>query len=91
TLSLLKGASYAFQLMDREEPNTIYVAKNKSPLLIGLGEDCNVVCSDSLAMLNVTHDFLELDDGDFVTVKPDSVTIENKDGEVATDRQPFHV
>ncbi|CAI2576812.1 Glutamine--fructose-6-phosphate aminotransferase [isomerizing] [Apilactobacillus kunkeei] len=91
TLSLLKGASYAFQLMDREEPNTIYVAKNKSPLLIGLGEDCNVVCSDSLAMLNVTHDFLELDDGDFVTVKPDSVTIENKDGEVVTDRQPFHV
>ncbi len=90
-LSKLKGSSYAFQLMDREEPDTIYVAKNKSPLLIGLGEDCNVVCSDSLAMLNITHDFLELDDGDFVTVKPDSVEIEDKDGNAVNDRKPFHV
>jgi glutamine---fructose-6-phosphate transaminase (isomerizing) len=89
-LSKLKGSSYAFQLMDRQEPDTIYVAKNKSPLLIGLGQGYNVVCSDSLAMLNETHDFLELNDGDFVTVKPDSVTIEDKDGNVITDREPFH-
>lgn len=90
-LSKLKGSSYAFQLMDRQEPDTIYVAKNKSPLLIGLGKNCNVVCSDSLAMLNETHDFLELNDGDFVTVKPDSVEIEDKDGNSVTDRKPFHV
>ncbi|TPR24268.1 glutamine--fructose-6-phosphate transaminase (isomerizing) [Apilactobacillus micheneri] len=92
TLSLLdKGSSYAFQLMDREEPDTIYVAKDKSPLLIGIGDGCNVVCSDSLAMLNVTHEFLELNDGDFVTVKPDSIDIQDKDGNKVTDRKPFHV
>ncbi|WP_105957096.1 glutamine--fructose-6-phosphate transaminase (isomerizing) [Apilactobacillus quenuiae] len=91
-LSLLdKGSSYAFQLMDREEPNTIYVAKDKSPLLIGIGDGFNVVCSDSLAMLNETHDFLELNDGDFVTVKPNSIDIQDKDGNEVTDRKPFHV
>lgn len=92
TLSLLdKGSSYAFQLMDRKEPDTIYVAKDKSPLLIGIGDGCNVVCSDSLAMLNVTHEFLELNDGDFVTVKPDSIDIQDKDGNKVTDRKSFHV
>ena len=32
TLSLLKDSSYAFVLMDREMPDTLFVAKNKSPL-----------------------------------------------------------
>ncbi|MEJ6400288.1 glutamine--fructose-6-phosphate transaminase (isomerizing) [Nicoliella lavandulae] len=91
TLSLLKdGASYAFLLMDREQPDTLYVAKNKSPLLIGLADGFNVVCSDSVAMLNVTHDFLELKDGEVVTVKPNSVDIEDRDGN-HIERKPFHV
>ncbi|KRM57191.1 glutamine--fructose-6-phosphate transaminase (isomerizing) [Secundilactobacillus malefermentans] len=89
-LGYLKGSSYGFLLMDREEPETLYVAKNKSPLLIGLADGYNVVCSDSLAMLNETHDFLELMDGEVVTVKPDEVIIENKDGE-KVERKPFHV
>ncbi|GAF37096.1 glucosamine-fructose-6-phosphate aminotransferase [Lentilactobacillus farraginis DSM 18382 = JCM 14108] len=77
TLGLLKGSSYAFLLIDSTDPETLYVAKNKSPLLIGLGDGCNVVCSDAPAMLNVTHDFLELHDGEVVTVKPDTVEIED--------------
>lgn len=88
-ISLMQG-SYGFMLMDREQPDTLFVAKNKSPLLVGVGKDCNVVCSDSLAMLDVTHDFLELKDGEVVTVKPDSVTIEDQDGNVVN-RDTFHV
>ena len=38
-ISLLKDSSYAFVLMDRQLPETLFVAKNKSPLLIGVGED----------------------------------------------------
>ena len=37
--------------MDRNEPERMYVAKQKSPLLIGVGEDFNVVTSDAVAML----------------------------------------
>ena len=47
---LLKG-SYAIALFDHENKETIYVAKNKSPLLVGLGDNFNVVASDAMAML----------------------------------------
>lgn len=89
-LTLLKGSSYGFLLMDREDPDTLYVAKNKSPLLVGVGDGFNVVCSDALAMLRETHDFLELMDGEVVTIKPNSIKIEDKDGN-QVERDTFHV
>lgn len=90
TLGLLGHSSYGFLLMDKEDPDTLYVAKNKSPLLIGVGEGFNVVCSDSLAMLDQTKDFLELHDGEIVVVKPDEIKITNQAGE-PVERKPFHV
>lgn len=91
SISLLKkGSSYAFLLIDSNDPDTLYVAKNKSPLLVGLGEGCNVVCSDALAMINVTHEFLELKDGEVVTIKPQSVEIIDQAGN-QVDRDSFHV
>ncbi|WP_413627513.1 glutamine--fructose-6-phosphate transaminase (isomerizing) [Fructilactobacillus vespulae] len=90
TISLLKNASYAFLLMDKEDPETLYVAKNKSPLLIGLGDHCNVVCSDSIAMLDVTNTFMEIQDGDVCIVKPDSVQVYDQAGELS-ERKHFEV
>lgn len=91
TISVLdESSSYAFLLMDREDPETLYVAKSKSPLLIGVGEGFNAVCSDSMAMLKETHEFIELTDGDVVVVKPDSIEIEDKNGK-KIERKPFHV
>ena len=90
TLSLLGHSSYGFLLMDKEDPDTLYVAKNKSPLLIGVGDGFNVVCSDSLAMLDQTKDFLELHDGEIVVVKPDEIKITDQAGD-AVQRQTFHV
>ncbi|OAH52614.1 MULTISPECIES: glutamine--fructose-6-phosphate transaminase (isomerizing) [Bacillaceae] len=81
TLSLLKG-SYALALLDKEDDSTIYVAKNKSPLLVGLGENYNVVASDAMAMLQVTDQFVELMDKEMVLVTSDSVTIKNTNGEI---------
>ena len=48
--------------------NVIYVAKNKSPLLVGVGEDFNVVASDAMAMLQVTDQFVEIMDKEIVLV-----------------------
>lgn len=91
TISVLdESSSYAFLLMDREDPETLYVAKSKSPLLIGVGEGFNAVCSDSMAMLKETHEFIELTDGDVVVVKPDSIEIEDKNGK-KIEREPFYV
>ncbi|WP_110926529.1 glutamine--fructose-6-phosphate transaminase (isomerizing) [Bacillus massiliglaciei] len=80
TLTLLKG-SYALSLLDKENTEVIFVAKNKSPLLIGVGSDFNVVASDAMAMLQVTDQFLELMDKEMVIVTQDKVTIKTLDGE----------
>jgi len=90
TLGLLGRSSYGFLLMDKEDPDTLYVAKNKSPLLIGVGKGFNVVCSDSLAMLDQTKDYMELHDGEIVVVKPDEIKITNQQGQ-SVERDTFHV
>jgi len=90
TLGLLGHSSYGFLLMDKEDPDTLYVAKNKSPLLIGVGKGFNVVCSDSLAMLDQTKDYLELHDGEIVVVKPNEIKITDQEGH-AVERKTFHV
>ena len=72
--------SYAFGLIDKNDRETIYVGKNKSPLLIGLGEGFNVVCSDAMAMLEQTNQFVEINDGEMVIVTKDHVEIEDAAG-----------
>ncbi|MEP9408684.1 glutamine--fructose-6-phosphate transaminase (isomerizing) [Peribacillus frigoritolerans] len=80
TLTLLEG-SYAIALLDAENDETILVAKNKSPLLIGVGKDFNVVASDAMAMLQVTDQFLELMDKEMVIVTNEKVTIKDLSNE----------
>jgi glutamine---fructose-6-phosphate transaminase (isomerizing) len=87
TLSLLKG-SYAIALLDETDPEKIYVGKNKSPLLVGLGEGVNVVASDAMAVLNITNEFVELMDKEIVIVTRDAVTIKNLAG-VTIARESF--
>lgn len=90
-ISLLDvNSAYGFLLMDRNEPERMYVAKQKSPLLIGVGEDFNVVTSDAVAMLDQTHDFIELHDGEIAIIDPDNVRLFGTDG-VETSREPFHL
>ncbi len=86
-LTLLHG-SYALALLDAEDNETIYVAKNKSPLLVGLGNGFNVVASDAMAMLQVTDQFVELMDKEIVIVKKEEIIIQNLDGEVMN-RKPY--
>ncbi|MEH7340750.1 glutamine--fructose-6-phosphate transaminase (isomerizing) [Priestia megaterium] len=87
TVSLLHG-SYALALVDNKDKNTIYVAKNKSPLLVGVGEGFNVVASDAMAMLQVTDQYVELMDKETVIVTKEGVTIKTLDGEVV-ERAPY--
>ena len=79
TLSLLEG-SYAFALADRTAPDILYAAKKQSPLLVGLGNGFNVIASDAMAMIDQTHQFLELNDGELVTLTAQAVTIEDAAG-----------
>ncbi len=87
TLKLLKG-SYALALLDEKDTEKIYVAKNKSPLLVGVGDHCNVVASDAMAMLQVTDQYIELMDKEMVILQRDSITIKDFEGKVIH-RKPY--
>lgn len=80
-LKIIQG-SYAFALIDATDADTIYVAKNKSPLLIGLGDGYNMVCSDAMAMIRETSEYMEIHDKELVIVKKDSVEVKDYDGNV---------
>ena len=80
-LHIIEG-SYAFALIDSQDADTIYVAKNKSPLLIGLGNGYNMVCSDAMAMIRETSEYMEIHDKELVIVKKDSVEVQDYDGNV---------
>ncbi|HEL1769740.1 TPA: glutamine--fructose-6-phosphate transaminase (isomerizing) [Streptococcus suis] len=78
-LHIIQG-SYAFALIDSENPDVIYVAKNKSPLLIGLGDGYNMVCSDAMAMIRETSEYMEIHDKELVIVTKDSVQVTDYEG-----------
>ncbi|HEL2401644.1 TPA: glutamine--fructose-6-phosphate transaminase (isomerizing) [Streptococcus suis] len=78
-LHIIQG-SYAFALIDAENPDVIYVAKNKSPLLIGLGDGYNMVCSDAMAMIRETSEYMEIHDKELVIVTKDSVQVTDYEG-----------
>lgn len=78
-LIIIEG-SYAFALVDSEDTDIIYVAKNKSPLLIGLGDGYNMVCSDAMAMIRETSEFMEIHDKELVILTKDSATVNDYDG-----------
>mgnify|MGYP002652021320 FL=1 len=80
-VSLLHG-SYALGLLDEKDKDTMFVAKNKSPLLIGVGDGFNVIASDALAMLQATNEYKEIHDHEIVIVKRDEVIIKDANGQV---------
>ncbi len=73
--------SYALAVITLYQPDTIFVARKDSPLVIGLGEGENFVASDVPAFLSYTNRVIFLDDFEVATVKSDGVSVFNYDGE----------
>lgn len=72
--------SYAIALIHKGE-NRLYVLKNVSPLLIGIGEDFNLVASDASAMIEYTNKFIELNDKEYGYIEKSNYKIFNFDGQ----------
>ena len=85
-LKLVKG-SYAFLLVDNTEPDHVFIAKNKSPMMLGLGDGFNIIASDAISVLDQTKTFVDLQDGDVGDITKDSYTIETVDGK-KVERKP---
>ena len=63
----LDGA-YAIAAIDLNNNSNLVVARNKSPLLLGLGTDEMFAASDPLAIAQLTNDFIFLEDGDVASI-----------------------
>lgn len=73
-LSRVEG-TYAFAIVNSREPDRVYFAKNRSPLLVGVGDKVKAVASDVPALLDITRDIIFLEDGEFGYVTPREVAI----------------
>ena len=75
----LEGA-YAIAAIDMENNNSLVLARNKSPLLLGIGTDEMLAASDPLAIGQLTNEFIFLEDGDVAEISAESYKIfdENK-------------
>lgn len=81
TRSQLTGA-YSFAVIAHDDPETLIVARQGSPLVIGLGLGENFVGSDIQALLPVTSRFIYLENGDVARVKRYSIEIFDSNNEL---------
>jgi len=70
----LEGA-YAIAAIDLNETKKMVIARNRSPLLLGLGDKEYFAASDPLAIAQHTNDFIFLEDGDVAEISVDGYTI----------------
>lgn len=75
----LEGA-YAIAVVKESEPERVIVAREGSPLLLGLGEDGNYAASDASALLQVTRQMVYLENGDMAELTPGSHRIVDGEG-----------
>ena len=73
-LPRLEG-TYALAVVNREAPDTIVVARQGSPLVLGVGIGENFAGSDTLALRSVTDTFIYLEDGDVAEISADEYQI----------------
>ena len=76
----LHGA-YGLAVVSAKQPDRLLAARSGSPLVIGLGLGENFLASDQLALRQVTHRFMYLEEGDIAEIRRDSVQIWDLDGQ----------
>lgn len=74
-INLIKG-SYAFLIMV-DGDDKLYVAKNKSPMIIGVGNREHFVASDVPAILDYTNKYYVLDDKEYGVITKENIEIFN--------------
>ena len=74
TVSRLTG-SYALGIVCTDAPNKAFIAREASPLILGVGVNENFFASDVTALVAHTRNAIYLDDGEFAELTPDEINI----------------
>lgn len=76
TIEELDGA-YAIAALHATEPDSLYVARLSSPLVIGVGDDEHFLASDATAIMDRTKKVIYLDDYEVAHITPSEIKIHN--------------
>ena len=71
--------AFALAILDQETPGVLWVARQGSPLVIGVGHGEHFVGSDQLALLHVTDRFIFLNEGDSAKLRSHALDIYDGD------------
>ncbi|MDW7675450.1 MAG: glutamine--fructose-6-phosphate transaminase (isomerizing) [Bacillota bacterium] len=82
--------SFAFAVCAKAEPDKLVVARQDSPLILGLGDGENFIASDIPAILNHTRNTYILNDGEIAVVYEDHVKVVDFNGN-PINKEIFHV
>ncbi len=88
TCRQLIGA-YAIAVIDHTQPGKVIVAREGSPLLLGVSDTGNYAASDASALLQVTRNMVYLENGDIAELTAKAVRITRLDGTPV--ERPVHV
>lgn len=83
--------SYALAVISAKEPNRMALARNESPLVVGIAPDGVYCASDITALLARTQNFMELNNGEVAMVDRAQVRIRKVDGGSLVERRTFSV
>ena len=78
-MSMIVG-SYAIVGFTDDNKDSLFVFKNASPLVIGIGDGFNLVASDASPLVKYTNRFIELDDFDQAIIEHHDINVFDKDG-----------
>lgn len=86
SVSELKGA-YAIAVFCRDEPHRIVVARDGSPLVVGIGNHESLLASDALALAGAASQIIYLEDGDIADLQTENIWVYDRSGKPAN-RKP---
>jgi glucosamine--fructose-6-phosphate aminotransferase (isomerizing) len=72
--------TYALAVLDAKPPDTIIVARNGGPVVLGVGDREMFVASDPAALVSHTRNVVHLDDGEIAVVRADGFETSTLDG-----------
>ncbi len=81
TFAELEG-HFTFVVIHRDHPSELVGARHQTPLVVGLGKHENFLASNAAAFLTETRNVIFPDDGDVVTITPETVEFTRVDGTV---------
>ena len=81
-INIIEG-SYAFGIIVDGDDN-LYIAKNNSPLIIGIGENEKYIASDVPAILEYTNKYMTLNEKEYALINSKEVVLFDSDGNQIT-------